>query len=81
MVKKGTIMIKLNGIYKLKKIKGFSNDDDSDYQVIAIENVSGKDTAYCKNLKTGEGFCFFTQFLIDPEKPEESEFELIKIEK
>lgn len=73
-------MIELNGIYKLKKIKGVA-DDDCDYQVMAIKNVSGKDTAYCKNLKTGEDFCFFTQFLIDPEKPEESEFELIKIEK
>lgn len=80
MVKKGTIMIELNGIYKLKKIKGFA-DDDCDYQIMAIENVSGKDTAYCKNLNTGECFCFFTQFFIDPEKPEESEIELIKIEK
>ena len=73
-------MIELNGIYKLKKIKGLS-DDDFDYQVLAIENVSGRDTAYCKNLKTGECFCFFTQFFINPENPEESEFELIKIEK
>lgn len=74
-------MIELNGIYKLKKIKGFNDNDESDYQVIALDNKVSKTTAYCKNLTTGEYFCFWTQFLVDPEKPEESEFELIKIEK
>jgi len=70
-------MIELNGIYKLKKIKGFEDSDDSDYQVIAKDNVS-QETVYCKNLRTGEHFCFMSQFLVDPEKPEDSVFELIK---
>lgn len=74
-------MIELNGIYKLKKIKGFNDNDESDYQVIALDNKVSKTAAYCKNLTTGECFCFWTQFLVDPEKPEETEFELIKIEK
>ena len=74
-------MIELNGIYKLKKIKGFNSNDDCDYKVVAIDNKTKHETAYCKNLTTGEHFCFWTQFLIDPEKPEESEIELIKIEK
>ena len=73
-------MIELNGIYKLKKIKGFEDSDDSDFQVIAKDYVN-QETGYCKNLTTGEHFCFMSQFLVDPEKPEDSVFELIKIEK
>lgn len=72
-------MIELNGKYKLKKIKGFKNSDDTYYQVIAIANNGSHKTVLCKNLTTGERFCFFTQFLIDPEKPEDCEFELIKV--
>ena len=74
-------MIELNGIYNLKKIKGFNDNDESDYQVIALDNKAPKTTAYCKNLTTGECFCFWTQFLVDPEKPNEVEFELIKFNK
>ena len=29
-------MIELNGIYKLKKIKGFKNHDTTNYKVIAL---------------------------------------------
>ena len=71
-------MIELNGIYKLKKIKGFDENDDSDYQVIALVNDASQPTAYCKNLTNGECFCFYTQFLIDPEKTNETGIELIK---
>ena len=37
-------MIELNGIYKLKKIKGFNDNDESDYQVIALDNKTPKTT-------------------------------------
>ena len=57
-------MIELNGIYKLKKIKGVA-DDNCDYQVMAIKNVSGKDTAYCKNLRL-ESFQPLPQWLLYP---------------
>ena len=81
MVKKGTIMIELNGIYKLKKLKGFPNNDTCEYQVLAFDDETNPQVAYCKNLKTNEIYCFWPQFIIDPEKPEETEIELIKIEK
>ena len=52
MVKKGTIMIELNGIYKLKKLKGFPNNDTCEYQVLAFDNETNPQVAYCKKLKT-----------------------------
>ena len=75
-------MIELNGIYKLKKIKGMNNNDDSDYRILALGNHNGIETVYCENLTTGEHFCFLPEFFVDPEKPDEDAiFELIKIEK
>ena len=95
-------MIELNGIYKLKKIKGFNSNDDCDYKVVAIDNKTKQhallkaendkkvlaidkdakhETAYCENLTTGECFCFWTEFLIDPEKPEDCVCKLLKISK
>lgn len=74
-------MIEVNGIYKLKKIEGLSNNDDNDYKVLAIDKDAKHETAYCENLKTGECFCFWTEFLIDPEKPEDCVCKLLKISK
>ena len=47
-------MIELNGIYKLKKIKGFKNNDNGVYKVIALLE---KNTVICEN-ESGEQFCF-----------------------
>ena len=74
-------MIEVNGIYKLKQIEGLSNNDDNDYKVLAIDKDAKHETAYCKNLTTGECFCFWTEFLIDPEKPEDCVCKLLKISK
>ncbi len=74
-------MIEVNGIYKLKKIEGLSNNDDNDYKVLAIDKDAKHETAYCENLTTGECFCFWTEFLIDPEKPEDCVCKLLKISK
>ena len=59
-------MIELNGIYKLKKIKGFKSNDTSDYKVIALLK---NDIVICKN-EEGEHYCFKKNFLIDPDYPE-----------
>ena len=74
-------MIEVNGIYKLKKIEGLSSNDDNDYKVLAIDKDAKHETAYCENLTTGECFCFWTEFLIDPEKPEDCVCKLLKISK
>ena len=75
-------MIEVNGIYKLKQIEGFEKqEDNSDYQVLALDKKAKHETAYCKNLTTGECFCFWTEFLIDPEKPEDCVCKLLKISK
>ena len=74
-------MIEVNGIYKLKQIEGLSNNDDNDYKVLAIDKDAKHETAYCENLTTGECFCFWTEFLIDPEKPEDCICKLLKISK
>ena len=74
-------MIEVNGIYKLKQIEGLSNNDDNDYKVLAIDKDAKHETAYCENLTTGEYFCFWTEFLIDPEKPEDCVCKLLKISK
>ena len=59
-------MIKLNGIYKLKKIKGFKDYDTTNYIVIALlKNV----IVICEN-EAGEHYCFKKDFLIDPDYPE-----------
>ncbi|MBQ4115019.1 hypothetical protein IJD34_06410 [bacterium] len=74
-------MVEVNGIYKLKKIEGLSNNNDNDYKVLAIDKDAKHETAYCENLTTGECFCFWTEFLIDPEKPEDCVCKLLKISK
>ena len=74
-------MVEVNGIYKLKKIEGLSNNNDHDYKVLAIDKDAKHETAYCENLTTGECFCFWTEFLIDPEKPEDCVCKLLKISK
>ena len=60
-------MIELNGIYKLKKIKGFKSNDTSDYKVIALLK---NNIVVCKN-QSGEHFYFMKDFLIDPEFPDD----------
>jgi len=58
-------MIELNGIYKLKKIKGFKNHDTSNYKVVAISG----NNVLCEK-ESGERYCFLKNFLIDPEYPD-----------
>jgi len=59
-------MIELNGIYKLKKIKGFKNHDTTNYKVIALLKDNN---IICEN-ESGEHYCFKKDFLIDPEYPD-----------
>jgi len=56
-------MIELNGVYKLKKIQGFENNDNGDYKVLAILE---KNIVVCEN-EYGEHYYFMKDFLIDPE--------------
>ena len=59
-------MIELNGIYKLKKIKGFEDNDTTNYKIIALLK---NDIVICEN-ELGEHYCFKKDFLIDPDYPE-----------
>ena len=59
-------MIELNGIYKLKKIKSFKDNDTTNYKVIALLK---NDIVICEN-EAGEHYCFKKDFLIDPDYPE-----------
>ena len=59
-------MIELNGIYKLKKIKGFEDNDRTNYKIIALLK---NDIVICEN-ELGEHYCFKKDFLIDPDYPE-----------
>ena len=59
-------MIELNGIYKLKKIKGFKDNDTTNYKVIALLK---NDIVICEN-EAGEHYCFKKDFLIDLDYPE-----------
>ena len=63
---KGNFMIELNGIYKLKKIKGFKDNDTTNYKVIALLK---NDIVICEN-EAGKHYCFKKDFLIDPDYPE-----------
>ena len=65
-------MIELNGIYKLKHIKGLISNTDYEYKVIGINKE--KTMVCCKQLggfNAGEQFVFMIECLIDPEKPED----------
>ena len=59
-------MIELNGIYKLKKIKGFEDNDTTNYKIIALLK---NNIVICEN-ELGEHYCFKKDFLIDPDYPE-----------
>ena len=59
-------MIELNGIYKLKKIKGFKKHDTTNYKVVTLLK---NDNVICEN-ESGEHYCFKKDFLIDPEYPD-----------
>ena len=64
-------MIELNGIYKLKKIRNFEDNDTSDYKVIQIV---GENNLVCEKLNgdyAGEKYLFAREFLIDPDMPDE----------
>ncbi|MEE3350546.1 MAG: hypothetical protein VZR09_10985 [Candidatus Gastranaerophilaceae bacterium] len=68
-------MIELNGIYKLKHIKGLVSNTDYNYKVIAMNQE--KTIVCCKQLDgfdAGEQFVFMIKCLIDPEKPEDIYF-------
>jgi len=73
-------MIKLNGIYKLKKIKGISNSENFAYKVLAMnedKTMVGCERINCDN--PGERFVFMIECLLDPEKPNDIYFgEIIK---
>lgn len=66
-------MIELDGIYKLKKINSpHITNDDGDYKVIAISD--DKKTVVCEKItepEKGEHYFFMTDFLIDPDNPNE----------
>ena len=69
---KGQAMIELNGIYKLKHIKGLISNTDYEYKVIAINKE--KTMVCCKQLNgfdAGKQFVFMIECLLDPEKPED----------
>ena len=68
-------MIELNGIYKLKHIKGLNSNTDYKYKVIAMNNE--KTMVCCEQLDgfdAGERFVFMVECLLDPEKPEDIYF-------
>ena len=65
-------MIELNGIYKLKHIKGLISNTDYDYKVIAINKE--KTMVCCEQIDgfdAGKQFVFMIECLLDPEKPED----------
>lgn len=68
-------MIEVGGIYKLKKIKNFDNNTETDYKVLKISG----DTVYCQDQETKELNMFNIKDLIDPEFPDDiySDFEII----
>ena len=68
-------MIELNGIYKLKHIKGLISNTDYNYKVIAINKE--KTMSSCVQLDgfdAGKNFVFRLECLLDPEKPDEIYF-------
>ena len=68
-------MIELNGIYKLKHIKGLDSNTDYEYKVIAINKE--KSMVCCVQLggfDAGKKFVFMIECLLDPEKPEDKYF-------
>ena len=75
-------MIKLGGKYKLKKLNiPEIKDDETEYQVVAFLE---KDLVICDRLdETSEQYIFKTDFLIDPDKPDDiyAPFELIDIQR
>lgn len=71
-------MIEVNGIYKLKIIKGMK-PDESNYKVIYMKD----NLLVCEKLDgymAGSRCAFLKEFLIDPDKPNDiySAFEPIK---
>lgn len=73
-------MIELNGIYKLKHIKGLDSNTDYNYKVIAINKEK---TMVCcvqqDGSDAGEQFVFMIECLLDPDKLEDIYFgEIIK---
>lgn len=65
-------MIEINGIYKLKHIKGLKSNSTTDFKVIAMNE--DKQMVQCEVLNgddAGEQYVFMTQCLIDPDKPED----------
>ena len=68
-------MIELNGIYKLKHIKGLISNTDYNYKVIAINKEK---TMVCSvqldGFDAGERFVFMIECLLDPEKPDDIYF-------
>ena len=68
-------MIELNGIYKLKHIKGLISNTDYDYKVLAINKE--KTMVHCEQINgydAGERFVLRIECLVDPEKPDDIYF-------
>ena len=65
-------MIELNGIYKLKHIKGHNCNSTDDFKVVGFSE--DKRFVGCKQLngeEAGKGWVFYIECLIDPEKPDD----------
>lgn len=68
-------MIEINGIYKLKHIKGLDSNTNCKYKVLTINKE--KTMVCCKQLDgfdAGERFVFMIECLLDPEKPDDKYF-------
>lgn len=71
-------MIEINGIYKLKHIKDLGKNDEADYKVLAEDG----NNVICQKLNgydAGTKYFFCKEFFIDPEKPDDIYYNLIKI--
>ena len=68
-------MIELNGIYRLKHIKGFNGNTDNKYKIVAFsENKKMVCCIQLDGFDAGERFVFMTECIYDPEKPEDKYF-------
>lgn len=65
-------MIELNGIYKLKHIKGLTSNNTSEYKVMLISK-DGRFVGCVKvnGYNAGEKYIFARECFIDPNKPDD----------
>lgn len=68
-------MIELNKIYKLKKIKGFSNNTSDEFKIVGFSE--DKKFVGCIKITgddAGEKFVFAKECIFDPEYPDDIYF-------